>query len=364
MKVLMTADTVGGVWTYAMELAHAASDIEFVIASMGRLPSDAQRATAAALPNVTLAGSDWKLEWMEDPWADLLRAGSWLLDLESDHSPDFVHLNGYVHGVLPFTRPALIVAHSCVLSWWSAVKNEPLPQSWNRYHDAVERGLSAVDLLVAPSAWMLGALHQHYRFPTPSKLIHNGRSPLPGVPQRRERSSIFAAGRLWDEAKNLTAVLEAAPQLNWPVRIAGDGGTSAENVEHLGVLDEEAMAEAFAGAGIYLFPALYEPFGLSVLEAALSGCALVLGDIASLREIWGDAAIYVPPRDISAIIEAVNGLIADEHRRRALAAASSERARQFTAARMAAQYRQVYESLVARRTIVVPSGAAAPEVRA
>src|SRR5437868_138663 len=230
MKVLMTVDTVGGVWTYAMELARAASDVEFVIASMGRMPSDAQRATAAALPNVTLIPSDWKLEWMEDPWADLLRAGTWLLDLETDHSPDFIHLNGYVHGVLPFTRPMLIVAHSCVLSWWSAVKTEPLPPSWTRYHDAVERGLASADLLVAPSAWMLGALQHHYRFATPSKLIHNGRSPLPPVQKRRERNSIFAAGRIWDEAKNLSAVVDAAPQLKWPVRIAGAGGSDFADV--------------------------------------------------------------------------------------------------------------------------------------
>jgi glycogen synthase len=364
MKVLMTADTVGGVWTYAMELARAASDIEFVIAAMGRMPSDAQRATAAALPNVTLAASDWKLEWMDDPWADLLRAGTWLLDLETDHAPDFIHLNGYVHGVLPFTRPALIVAHSCVLSWWSSVKDESLPRSWNRYHDAVERGLSSVDLLVAPSAWMLGALHEHYRFPTPSKLIHNGRSPITSAPQRHERRSIFAADRLWDEAKNLTAVVEAAPQLDWPVRIAGDGGASAENVAHLGILDEDAMADAYADAGIYLFPALYEPFGLSVLEAALSGCALVLGDIPSLREIWGDAATYVPPRDVAAIVNTVNTLIADEHRRRSLSAASIGRARQFTAGRMAAQYRQVYETLLSRRTFATPTAPAAAEVRA
>jgi len=362
MKVLMTADTVGGVWTYALQLARAARDIEFVIATMGRLPSESQRVAAGALPNVTLVSSEWRLEWMDDPWDDLVRTGVWLLDLETDHSPDFIHLNGYVHGVLPFTRPRMIVAHSCVLSWWSAVKNEPLPRSWNRYHDAVERGLAAADLLVAPSAWMLGTLQHNYRFATPSKLIHNGRSPLPRVTPRTERRSIFAAGRIWDDAKNLSAVVAAAPQLNWPVRIAGDGGSNFDNVEHLGILDEEAMAEAYADAGIYLFPALYEPFGLSVLEAALSGCALILGDIESLREIWGDAAIYVPPRGVSAIVEVTNALIADDDRRRALAAAAAERAGQFTAERMAAQYRQVYINYTARPPIT--AGSAPAEVRA
>ena len=55
------------------------------------------------------------------------------------------------------------------------------------------------------------------------------------------------------------------------------------------------MSKWLRRASIYAFPAKYEPFGLSVLEAALARCALVLGDTQSLREIWRDAAIYVPP---------------------------------------------------------------------
>ena len=57
----------------------------------------------------------------------------------------------------------------------------------------------------------------------------------------------------------------------------------------LGSLSPRALAAWLARAAIYCLPARYEPFGLSVLEAALSGCALVLGDIPSLREIWDDA---------------------------------------------------------------------------
>ena len=56
-----------------------------------------------------------------------------------------------------------------------------------------------------------------------------------------------------------------------------------------------------ARAAIYALPAHYEPFGLSILEAAMSGCALVLGDIPSLREIWGDAAVFVHPDNRDAV---------------------------------------------------------------
>ena len=329
MKVLMTADTVGGVWTYALELARAVPEADYVIAAIGPPPW-----TEVRLPNVRVVSAPWKLEWMDDPWDDLARAGEWLLDLEAREKPDVVHLNGYAHGALPFAAPKLIVAHSCVLSWWRAVKGADAPPEWDRYRQAVERGLREADRVIAPSAWMLSALGQHYRFETPSAVIHNGRFAA-AVPPASRRETVFAAGRFWDEAKNLKAVAAAAPRLRWPVRLAGDGSPG-------GRLSANEMAAAYASAGIYLFPALYEPFGLSILEAAQAGCALVIGDIGSLRELWDGAAVFVDPRDVDAIVDAVNTLIADEPRRLALAQRAGERAALFTPSRMAAAYAEVY----------------------
>lgn len=345
MKVLMTADAIGGVWTYALELMRGLPDVEFVLATMGEPPSAAQ---CAELPrNAWLAASRWKLEWQDDPWDDVRNAGEWLLELEAHEKPDLVHLNGYAHGQLPFRAPKLVVAHSDVLSWWRAVKGERAPASWDRYRDEVARGLRGASLVVAPSAWMLGALDVQYRFDTPSRVIHNGRSFVPKISQ--VRNSVFAAGRLWDEAKNLAAVVAAAPSIDWTVRIAGDGGAGAPNVEHLGRLDRDGMASAYGASAIYLFPALYEPFGLSILEAALSGCALVLGDIGSLRELWDGCALFVPPRDVDAIARATNELIADACRREELARRAVARAQQFTVQRMAAQYRDLYRALRVER---------------
>jgi glycosyltransferase involved in cell wall biosynthesis len=68
-------------------------------------------------------------------------------------------------------------------------------------------------------------------------------------------------------------------------------------------------------AAIYVLPARYEPFGLSALEAALSGCALVLGDLPSLREIWGETAVFIPPDDSEALHSAVSALIGSPERR-------------------------------------------------
>ncbi|HEY0158133.1 MAG TPA: glycosyltransferase family 4 protein [Thermoanaerobaculia bacterium] len=340
MNVLMTADTVGGVWTYAVELTRALPDVTFTLATMGRRASAGQRAEVPA--NVTLAESEYKLEWQDDPWSDVDASGAWLLGLEAEGNFDIVHLNGFSHGALPFRAPKLVVAHSCVLSWWRAVKEEDAPPEWNTYRERVERGLAGARLVAAPSAWMLAALDQHYRLSTPRRLIYNGRAFIPST-GHAHRASVFAAGRLWDEGKNLRAVLAAAPLIEWPVRMAGDGGADAQNVTSLGWLEPADLARAYGEAAIYLFPALYEPFGLSVLEAALSGCALVLGDIPSLREIWRDAAVFVPPRDPQQIARVTNEIIGNDRFRHELGQRARKRAAEFSVARMAAGYRETYE---------------------
>ncbi len=120
----------------------------------------------------------------------------------------------------------------------------------------------------------------------------------------------------------------------------------------LGRLSTEELASWYAYAAIYALPARYEPFGLSVLEAALSGCALVLGDIASLSEIWGDAAVFVPPDDGNAkeaIAHAINTLINDSSVRTAFAAKARTRALEFTPQRMVAGYLEAYQDLIAQR---------------
>ena len=121
------------------------------------------------------------MEWQDDPWRDVDAAGDWLLALERDTNADVVHLNGYAHGALPFRARKLVVAHSCVMSWWRAVKNEDAPGDWRAYRERVERGLASATLIATPSAHMLAALDESYRFPTPRRLIYNGRRFTPST---------------------------------------------------------------------------------------------------------------------------------------------------------------------------------------
>lgn len=352
-RILMTADTVGGVWTFALDLAEglARHGVRTVLASMGGMPSAAQQHQAARVPDLVLHASEFKLEWMRAPWSDVARAGDWLLELERRHAPDLVHLNNYCHGALPWRSPRLIVGHSCVLSWWEAVRGESAPATYATYRREVRRGLAGVERVIAPSISMHRALHRHYGSLPPLTVIHNGR-PARGGALMRKQPLMLSVGRLWDAAKNIEAVLAVAPALRWPLYLIGElrhpngGRVSVGGVHALGPLAPEPLADWYARAAVYVLPARYEPFGLSVLEAALSGCALVLGDIPSLRELWDDAAVFVPPEDRAALGRALETLTRDPRRRAELAQRARQRARRYSQRRMSAAYLDVYRELL------------------
>ena len=103
----MTADTIGGVWTYALELIRAlgTQGIEVGLATMGAALTGTQREEVRSLPEIELFESTYKLEWMEQPWRDVAAAGEWLLELEERFRPDVIHLNGYAHGALAWRAP-------------------------------------------------------------------------------------------------------------------------------------------------------------------------------------------------------------------------------------------------------------------
>jgi glycogen synthase len=352
MRVLITADTVGGVWTYGLELVRGLGPhrAEVALATMGPPLSAQQRAEIRSIAGLAVHESDFKLEWMDDPWEDVRRAGEWLLELEERVEPDVVHLNNYAHGALPWRASTLVVGHSCVLSWWEAVRGEGAPDSWNRYRQEVARGLRAADLVIAPTAAMLASLDRYYGPLGATRVVPNGRDRA-RFPPGRKQPLIFSAGRLWDEAKNIAALERVAPDLPWPVYVAGEiqspigGRARPQHLRHLGRLEPTDLAAWLGRAAIYALPARYEPFGLSALEAALAGCALVLGDIPSLREVWGDAVLFVPPNDSGALREALLGLIAGPARRAALADRARARAFHFTPQRMVAGCLTAYHDL-------------------
>ena len=350
--ILMTADPIGGVWSYALELARglSAHGVEIALATMGKPLSPDQRREIADEGNVTLYESVYRLEWMDDPWADVEQSGEWLLSLEAELRPDLVHLNGYVHASLPWQSPCLVVAHSCMLSWWQAVRREDLPAQYQQYRRRVAKGLAAADLVAAPSAAMLESLQKLY-IPLPNgRVIHNARNRTKFRPGRKE-DFILSVGRVWDDAKNITTLARTAYDLPWPVYVAGEvahpggGAVTLDGVNRLGFLESDALAPWYAAASVYVLPARYEPFGLTVLEAALSGCALVLGDIPSLRELWDGAAIFVDPESGDDLQDELCALCADRPLLLSLGERALVRSRSFSASKMIEGYLALYREL-------------------
>ena len=356
LRILMTADTIGGVWPFAMELASQLTQLgdRVLLAAMGREPDAAQRREASAIRGLELHARSYKLAWMQDPWNELEAARQWLHELAEGFMPDVVHLNDLAHGDSRWSAPVLMTAHSCVCSWWQAVHGEPAPREWLPYRAHVASNLQSVDRVVAPTRAMLRALNHHYGALPATEVIHNGRTAF-GYSAVGKEPIVLGAGRLWDEAKNLRTLAEVAPRLSWPVYLAGDTrdpqGNEAglANAHVLGLLPCEEVQRWMQRAAIYALPARYEPFGLSALEAAQSGCALVLGDIPSLREVWGNSAAFVPPNDAAALEAVIGALIRDDKLRENMARRAQARARRYTPSAMALRYRNAYLDLITRR---------------
>jgi glycosyltransferase involved in cell wall biosynthesis len=360
----MTADTVGGVWTYAMELARALyeRDVRILLFTMGKQLSTEQRNQVEQLPHVTPHETEFKLEWMDDPWEEVRCAGDALLELEKTFSPDVIHLNGYAHAALRWNAPTLVVCHSCVLSWCEAVNpSGPVDERWNHYREQVTAGLRSTGFVVAPTQAMLSSIENSYgALEAPSAVVRNAIGLdlfRPGCKQ----PYIFSAGRLWDPAKNIGVLRGIADRLDWPVYAAadtlnpkGDSGFDATSGNYcsLGFQPREEIACWLSAASVYCAPARYEPFGLAILEAAISGCALVLGDIPSLRELWEGAAVFVDPDDVDGIAATLGELTRNSSHRHKCGRRARMRGMEFMPSRMAAQYHSIYEAMRQKTTAI------------
>jgi glycosyltransferase involved in cell wall biosynthesis len=258
----------------------------------------------------------------------------------------------------PFPVPAVAVHHSCVATWWSAVKpGERLPADFHWRTELTAQGLSAADAVIAPTAAFAEAVAATYGLRDVPATVHNGRS-LPPVPtsQRTEAPARFvlASGRLWDEGKNIAALDRAAARIAAPVLAAGPlraphgGSVELRHARPLGALCEPVMQRWLADAPVYASLALYEPFGLGVLEAAQAGCALVLSDAPTFRELWNGAALFVPPHDDAAIAGALDSVLWDDALRDQMARTARERSSRYTVERMAVGMAAHYGRLLGR----------------
>ena len=339
-RILMSLDSVGGVFVYALGLARALQPfgVETVFAGFGPAPDPDKRRALERVGRFIDTGLP--LDWLVADRTALDRVPTALADIADRHAVDLLHLNLPTEAAgLKTPLPVVVVSHSCTPTWFRAVKQVPTPPGWAWQEEMNREGLARADLVIAPSLSHAAALRAVYG-PLPKlRVVPNAVGPADLSPTREP--VIFAAGRWWDEAKNLATLDLAARDAPWPVLIAGslDGpdGTrrTVQFARPLGEITHAEVTAAVAHAGIFVSPSLYEPFGLAALEAAATGAALVLADIPTYRELWEGAAVFAAPRDPSAFTAAFRHLAANPALRDSLGTHARERARALSPAAQA-----------------------------
>ncbi len=367
MRVLITADTVGGIWTYARELVSGLvrRGVDVTLVSFGHIPEPRQLAWVEGLRNLDFRPTAFRLEWMQDSAEDIEASSEYLLSVIRETSPDLLHLNQFCYGALNVDVPKLVVAHSDVVSWWAAVHGEEPPRTaWSEwYRETVQRGLDCATTVIAPSRWMLAQVEAYYGPRMRCGVIYNGRSPQWFNPHVDEDDMVLTVGRLWDSAKQVSLVTQY--DCGWPVVIAGETqhpdeayrGDGARIVcegtlELKGKQNPEQLRSLFARAAIYAATSRYEPFGLALVEAAFSRCTIVANDIPSFRELWGETACYFRANDAASLRDTIAELRGNKVLRRQHAELAYQRAkRRYTADRMVQEYLDAYAYLTAERTV-------------
>jgi glycosyltransferase involved in cell wall biosynthesis len=354
----MTADTVGGVWTYALDLAESLRPlgVQTTLAVLGPAPQPDQRAAAEAVPGLRLLVTGLPLDWTADRPEAVLAAGEAVAGLARETAAEIVHLNSPALAAgARFGVPVVGACHSCLASWWAQVKGGELPADFRWRTELLARGYRSCDALVAPTAAFARAAAELYGIARP-QVAPNGRKDAAWpLPVKRERF-VLTAGRLWDEGKNLAALDRAAAGIDFPVFAAGPLAgplgqrIELEHAEPLGRLDASSLAAWMDRAPVFASLALYEPFGLGVLEAAQAGCALVLSDIPTFRELWEGAAVFVPPGDTDRAAAELERLLDDADLSARLGALARRRARRFTPRAMARSVAEVYRRALAARS--------------
>lgn len=354
MKIFLSADTVGGVWDYAVTLARElyGRGHQVLLAVIGE-PRDER---LAALPEgVEVTWRSYRLEWMEGAADDVREAGEWLRRTAALWGADVVHLNQMAYAVAGFDAPVLVVVHSDVLSWFRETLGAPAPEEWATYEGWVREGLAAAERVAAPSRYQATLAWRHYGRAV-DVVIPNGVNAPPAPPPRRTEPFVLSVGRAWDAAKGVRVLDEALHRLGADAPSAhllgdtvaphGESFTPRHLTSHGRV--ERAEVDAWMErAAIYVAASLYEPFGLAPLEAALRGCALVLSDIPSFRELWSGCAHFFAAGDAEALAEALHLLHGDPERAERLARGARTRAlRRYTASTMADAYLALYTEMI------------------
>ena len=354
VRLLMTTDAVGGVWQYSLDLCRhlIRHQIDVILAVLGPAPDEGQRRAADTIEGLSLIEIEGELDWLAPDAASLAASAGRLARLARDQQVNLIQLNApALNACADFPAPVVAVSHSCLGTWWDTVRSGPLPPEFAWRNALHAKGLRSAAAVICPSRSFAEATARCHQLECTPRAVLNGRSPL-ALPHAAMHAFAFTAGRLWDAGKDVATLDRAAARLGIPFKAAGK--TRGENGEQqhfanlslLGQLDDMKLARMLAARPVFASAALYEPFGLAVLEAATAGCPLVLSDIATFRELWDGVAIFVPPGHDRAFAKAIDALIGDARQRLERGEAARQRSLLYSDQAMGDAMIDIYASLL------------------
>jgi glycosyltransferase involved in cell wall biosynthesis len=166
--------------------------------------------------------------------------------------------------------------------------------------------------------------------------------------------------------KNLDVLLDAyallplAVRQQWPLILIGYQGWRSEQLHariaaavlegwarYLGFVEARELPLIYAGARVFVFPSLYEGFGLPVLEAMASGIPVICSNVSTLPEVAGDAAAMCEPQDVEGLTELINRALQDENWRELAINKGLLQAAKFSWQRCAKETAAVYQEVLA-----------------
>ncbi len=337
---------VGGIHRYTLELSRALAS-EFAQDEYWLLSDQKFTAPESSPRNLgAAAGPDTSLRrrW----WSYGVLRESFRLGVHLFHGTDFA---------VPYipALPSVATVHD--LSPWR-------DRSWGasrRVHQRVPYllGLGLATMVIAPSESVRGEVADFFRVPLPRVAavpLAAGPAFRRTEPPRRDRPYFLYAGVL-EPRKNLPAIVDAWRQIRreQPVDLVLAGRVRADSpaieaeagIEFAGQVSDEALASLYSGAAAFLYPSLYEGFGLPVLEAMSCGAVVITSRDPALVELGAEATSQINAADPTAWADAMRTALTRSEWRREMGDRALKRSRCFSWAETARRTRDVY--LEARR---------------
>jgi len=129
------------------------------------------------------------------------------------------------------------------------------------------------------------------------------------------------------------------------VIVGGDNADSTKEVIFTGFVDDDKLDDLYKNATLYVFPSLYEGFGLSPLEAMARGVVTTSSNASCLPEILGDGVLYFNPSDIDDIAEKISKVLFDENLRNTLIKRGFERVKKYSWQKTAEETSEIYKNI-------------------